>query len=214
MEAFTMSSFIYVVTDSAPGWTLYGSEQTNNAQCVADKLSRYRFNGSEHITKEAMAGIVANMTWESGLNPGQWEIGYNYDPNSGFGLAQWTPSTKISNYIGSTDPDLMADGDMQVDYLLDTPAQWSTTYVDMNTGYSAYYDVTVPILPTMEDYFRSTDSPEDLAVAWMVYWERGNALYAHFTERRQYADYWYNNLDYSYVPIWLLAKAADNWRMK
>ena len=172
-----MSSFIYVVTDSAPGWTLYGTEQ-------------------------------------SGLNPGQWEIGYNYDPSRGFGLAQWTPSTKISNYIGSTDPDLMADGNIQIDYLLNTPSQWSTYYVDMNTGYSSYYNVTVPILPTMEDYFASTASPEDLAVAWMVYWERGSSLYSHFTERKAYSLHWYNELDYSYVPIWLLAKSADNWRMK
>lgn len=207
-----MSNFWYTdFTDGYTGWSLYGPEQTHNAQNIADILSAYR---NPKITKSAAMGIIGNMTWESGLNTGQWEHGYNMDPSSGFGLAQWTPSTKFSNWAGSTSMEIMCDGDLQMEFLLENdPNQWSTYYVDMNTGYSSYYDVTVPILYTIEDYFESNEDPETLAVAWMVYWERGSAEYAHFEERQQYARYWYDHLKYQYIPIWLLAKAAREWRI-
>ena len=209
-----MSRYWYTdFTDGYTGWSLYGTEQTHNAQNCFDILAR---NRTPRITKEAAAGIVGNFTWESGMNTGQWEHGYGMDPSSGFGLAQWTPSTKYSNYIGTTAMEEMCDGDLQMEFLLyNTPDQWSTYYVDMNTGYSSYYEVTVPILHNINEYFQSTDDPQDLAVAWMVYWERGaNGPYAHFDERKQYAQYWYDNLKYMSVPIWLLAKAARYWRDK
>ena len=202
----------YVYTDGYPGWSLYGPEQSNNAQLAMTRFAKSKRQTG--MTKSAAAGIIGNFTWESGLNPGQWEHGYNQSPSSGFGLAQWTPSTKYTNWLGSTDPDEMSDGDNQIDFLLaNNPNQWSTYFVDMNTGYSSYYNVTVPILPTIEDYYSSTDDPQTLAVAWMVYWERGNALYAHFDERKDYAQYWYDNLDFNAVPIWLLCKAAQEWRL-
>ena len=53
--------------------------------------------------------------------------------------------------------------------------------------------------------FRLIDEdPETLAVAWMVYWERGSAEYAHFEERQEYARYWYENLNFVSGYIWLL----------
>lgn len=193
-------AWIYDYTDGYPGWTLYGEEQTNNAQLCFTYLPKK----IPYLTKSACAGIVGNFTWESGLNPGQWEHGQNMDPESGFGLPQYTPSTKYTNTL---DPDTIEErcnGNNQIDYLVDHPGQWSTYYVNMETGYSAYYDVTVPILPTVEDYYRSNEDPETLAVAWMVYWERGSAEYAHFEERQEYARYWYDNLNFVSGYIWLL----------
>lgn len=198
----------YDYTDGYTGWTLYGPEQTENAQLCFNALSRAT---SPRITKQAAAGIVGNFTWESGLNTGQWEHGYNMDPESGFGLGQWTPSTKYTNWLTTDTIEERVNGDNQIDFLLAKPEQWSTYYVDMETGYSSYYDVTVPILPTMADYFRSTEDPETLAVAWMVYWERGDAQSAHFEQRQDYARYWFDNLNYSNL-IWLYAKAANRWR--
>ena len=201
----------YQYTDAYTGWSLYGTEQTNNAQLAMDRLAKSKRQTG--MTKQAAAGIIANFTWESGLNPGQWEHGYNMDPSSGFGLGQWTPSTKFTNWLGSSDPAERSNGTKQVEFLLlNNPNQWSTYYVDMNTGYSSYYDVTVPILPTINDYYTSTDNPDELAVAWMVYWERGNADYAHFPERRDYALYWYEHLKWQPFPIWLLCKKAQEWR--
>lgn len=199
----------YDYTDGYTGWTLYGEEQTENAQLCFNALSRAT---NPRITRQAASGIVGNFTYESGLNTGQWEHGYNMDPAYGFGLGQWTPSTKYTNWLTTDTIEERVNGDNQIDFLLEKIDQWSTYYVDMETGYSSYYDVTVPIFPTMADYLRSTEDPETLAVAWMVYWERGDAQSAHFDERKEYARYWYDNLDYSGGLIWLYAKAANRWR--
>ena len=205
-----MSSFIYNWTDSHPGWTQYGPEQTQNAQAIADRLASYG-----GITRSAAIGVIANMTHESWLNPGQWELGSNYSPSAGFGLGQWTPSTKYSNWLGSTDPDVMSDGNNQLDFLLDnTPNQWSTYYVDMNTGWSSYYNVYVPILATLDDYWIAEDTIEDMTTAWMVYWERPAAGTAGLASRIAHAQYWDTVIDYHVtIPIWLICKAAQNWRM-
>lgn len=50
-----------------------------------------------------IAAMLGNMHVESQLNPAQWEHGYPiYNPgNTGFGLSQWTPWTKIRDAIGS-----------------------------------------------------------------------------------------------------------------
>lgn len=204
-------SWVYNWTDGHPGWTQYGPEQSENAQAIAERLASYR---DVTIERNAAVGIIANMTHESWLNPGQWELGSNYSPSAGFGLGQWTPSTNYSNWLGSTAVSDMADGDNQIDYLLGTPGQWSTYYVDMNTGWSSYYNVHVPILATMTDYLTSNATIQDLTTAWMVYWERPAAGTAGLAQRIAHAEYWDQNIDYhGGFPIWLICKAAQNWRM-
>ena len=201
----------YYWTDGVPGWTTYGPEQCENAQMIADFLSSYR---NIDIKKGAAVGIIANFTHESWLNPGQWELGSGMNPSDGFGLGQWTPSTKYSNWLGSTDPDEMSDGDNQMDFLItNSPNQWSTYYVNMSTGYSSYYDVYVPILATLDDYLRSPASYEDLTTAWMVYWERPAAGTAALARRLEYAEFWDSYIDWNKFPIWLICKAAQEWRI-
>ena len=199
-----------VWTDGHPGWSNHGTEQSDNAQMIAEALA----GSSIGITKNAASGIIGNMTRESFLNPGQWEMGYNMAPSSGFGLGQWTPSTKFSNWLGSTNPVNMQQGDKQIEFLLlNNPNQWSSYYVDMNTGYSSYYDVYVPILPTITDYFLSNATVAELATAWMVYWERPGSGGAGTQLRIDEAEYWFDHIDYvAHAPIWLIAKASQNWR--
>ena len=58
-----------------------------------------------------IAAMLGNMHVESQLNPAQWENGYPIENttlplsnpgNSGFGLSQWTPWSKIRDAIGSS----------------------------------------------------------------------------------------------------------------
>ena len=120
-------------------------------------------------TYNAGIAVIGNLEQESGINPGQWQGGYNigdWDNNScGFGLAQWTPGRKYAIYIGyptgSPPVSEAADGERQMQFLINTPSQWSTGLVDMNTGYSSYYGITVPILPNMAAFAASNASIED-----------------------------------------------------
>lgn len=203
-----------VYTDQYPsqyGWALYGTEQEQNAQEIANYLA------GRGVNQNSIYAILGNMTTESFLNPGQFGYysGTNLANNS-FGLGQWDPGTKVSQYLQAqgipvTQPNL-ENGLYQLDFLLDTPAQWSTYYVDMNTGYSSYYNLTVPIYPTMHDFLFDTQaSIQDKTCAWMVYWER--PVPGSEQARIDHANHWAGIITPTFL-IWLICKAAQNWRAK
>lgn len=206
-----------VWTDQYPseyGWSLYGPEQTQNAQEIAQYLVN---NG---VNQDSAYAILGNMTVESFLNPGIWQYhsGVWVSANS-FGLAQWDPSTKYSDYLTqqglTVNQENMENGYYQLDFLLQDSAQWSTSHVDMNTGWSNDYQVYVPIYPTMQDFFTDTQaSVSAKTLAWMVYWERPSydPNINHMTDRIDYATHWSGSISV-FALIWLLAKVAGKWRL-
>ena len=143
-------------------------------------------------THEASIGCIANLCTEStGINAGQWEQrqsdrGY-YKNNQGFGIAQWTPWNKVSNYVGSSAQSAMENPDAQMQMLISQSGQWSTRFVDPS-GYSSYYKTNVPYFETFADYSHGTESVEDMTAAYMCCWERpGNA--DSLPQRKIYAKY-------------------------
>lgn len=190
-------SWHYVTTDSA-GWTTpHSTEQEDNAREIWNILV-----GLNNWTENAVAGVLGNMQHESFLNPGQWEIGYNYSMQNGMGLGQWTPATKVSDYVGSTNRDDMADGNKQIGLLLSTPSQWSTYFLNPD-GSSTYYNETgLPYIDNMGDYSLSNESITDLTKLWAICWERpGSGQYHNsISDRIQDAQYWYNILHGSTPP--------------
>ena len=109
-----------VYTDQFPyqySWSLYGPEQTQNAQEIANYLS------GQGVNQNSIYAILGNMTTESFLNPGQfgYTMGTNPATNS-YGLGQWDPGTKFTQYLQSqgipvTQPN-MENGLYQLDFLL------------------------------------------------------------------------------------------------
>lgn len=69
------------------------SEVENNAILFRDIMMT---NG---VTLNAVCGMLGNIQSESGVNPGIWE---SLSPfNGGYGLVQWTPYTKYSEWAGA-----------------------------------------------------------------------------------------------------------------
>lgn len=80
-------AWIVEETSSQP-WSYYSDEAINNAIEFANQMLEYG------VTKEAIAGMLGNIDYESYVNPGQGEI-----DGFGYGLIQWTPSTDLTDYI-------------------------------------------------------------------------------------------------------------------
>lgn len=142
-------------------------------------------------THEAAIGCISNLCGEStGINAGQWEgndAGTKYGNKQGFGIGQWTPWTKVSDFVGGTSESRLNNPDAQMQLLITTSGQWSTYYVDPS-GYSSYYKANVPYFATFADYSQGTESVEDMAAAYMCCWEmpaNGSSL----PTRKQYAAY-------------------------
>lgn len=140
-------------------------------------------------THNAACACLGNIAHESGMNPGQWQGGYFEDFSGGFGLGQWTPASKVSEYCGFTTPSIMADGAMQIRFLLSTPEQWSTYYIN-DDGYSKYYGVQSIYYKSFSDFARGTDSVLNMTSAYMICWERPGAKYAALSARQEYASYY------------------------
>ena len=148
------------------------AQMQNNAYII---YSRY-YNT---WTLNAIAGLLGNMETESTINPGVWQNLNEGVVNLGFGLVQWTPSTNYTAWAQENGYDI-DDGDGQlvwIDTLSETSGQWIPT-----PEYNMSWD----------EFKTSTDSPENLASAFLHNFERAGVEVEN--ERRQQARKWYNYL--------------------
>lgn len=167
------------------------SEMENNADLV------HVFFRSKGWTDNAIAAMLGNMQTESSINPGIWEnltVPPEGTTNVGYGLVQWTPYTKYSEWAGDSWQD---NGPKQCERII-----WE---LENNTQY--YATASYPL--TFREFTQSTQSPEYLAYAWLYNYERPASL--NQPQRQTQARSWYTyitgrpapTLD---LPIWLLFK--------
>lgn len=98
------------------------TEALNNAQLVVNFL----LSKNKSWSKESLSALCGNMYRESSLNPNMYELGYGWDENRGFGLCQWTPRTKLSNWCDSNGLNFR-DGNAQcarINYEAQNRIQW------------------------------------------------------------------------------------------
>lgn len=168
-------------------WTL-GDYTSQNV--LDNAIEAYNALTGAGWTHEASIGCIANLCGEStGINAGQWQGGFGgmYKNSQGFGMGQWTPWTKVRDYVGGSSEALMNNPDAQIQMIITQSGQWSTGLISP-TGYSSYYKTNVPYFATFADYSQGTESVADMTTAYMCCWERpanGSSL----PQRKIYANY-------------------------
>ena len=95
-------------------------EMETNALYIYDYLS------ARGWTKNAVAGLLGNLQTESTINPAIWQSLNAGNTSGGFGLVQWTPSTKYTNWASanSLDPSAMDSNLLRILYEVDNNLQW------------------------------------------------------------------------------------------
>lgn len=142
------------------------SEKKHNATIIYIRLK------DEGFSTQAISGILGNWEHESSINPGMWQNQSTGSASLGYGLAQWTPSTKITNYLTNKGLEIN-DGDGQLDYFIENvSSDWSTP----NSGME---------FPTFKT---STDTPEKLSDIFQRSYEHG----WYNANIRSYAKKWFN----------------------
>lgn len=130
-------------------------------------------------TLNALSAICGNFAREGVMNPSQWEYGRAMSTKYGFGLGQWTPATKILDYLSALGvPNYSIPGQMnRVNYESVNPGtQWIAT---------ASYNLSMP------EFLTSEESPAWLASAWLYDWERPKNPASTESIRQQEAEYYY-----------------------
>ena len=98
-------------------------EMTVNAQYILNYLL------ADGWTKESICGMLGNMETESTINPGIWQGLIEGNMSGGYGLVQWTPATKYTDWC---DARALVWGEMdsalfRILYELANGLQWITT---------------------------------------------------------------------------------------
>ena len=148
-------------------------EMENNAKEI------YTYFKDKGWTLNAIAGVLGNMQQESTINPGLWQSLKEYNYSGGFGLVQWTPATKYTDWAVANGY-AIDDGTGQmywIDQLAESTGEWIKT--------SAYN-------LTWEQFKASTETPEYLCSAFLKNFERAGVEVEE--TRKEYARKWYDFL--------------------
>lgn len=156
-------------------------------------------------TPQAVAAVCGNMQAESGINPGRWEIGKTpFSADAGYGLTQWTPYTKLSDWADANQLAWIDNGDTQVlriEYEALNNEQWF---------YNSQLDRYPPITFTQ---FRSSLLPVDtLSDYFLYFYEHPIDPVGQTPIRRTNSRYWYNLFTGGgggNIPLWLLFKISE-----
>lgn len=115
--------------------------------------------GAQGWTIQAVSGMLGNMQSESSINPGIWQNLDDSDPSLGYGLVQWTPSTKYTDWC--TQNGLVASAMNSAIARLN----W-----ELANGEQYYPTAAYPL--TFAEFKASTESPYYLAGAFLYNYER------------------------------------------
>ena len=127
----------------------------------------------------AIAALLGNMQTESWINPGVWQ-GFQENPELGYGLVQWTPSSKITDWL-TENGYALDDGDAQL--------KWIDEETVPQGQWNPHGDYNQPF----EWFKASTESVEYLAYMFMYDFEQPGNL--DQPERKTQARYWFNYLN-------------------
>ena len=130
------------------------------AQMQANAQYIYSALTAEGWTQESIAAILGNMEVESSINPGRWQNDSVGATLLGYGLVQWTPSTKYTDWCtmyNRSDPSEMDNALARIIYELENGLQWIATSAH-NMSFA--------------EFTKSTAAPATLAAAFILNYER------------------------------------------
>lgn len=178
------------------GGTYYGSyftesEPLNNSEMAVN--SRYLYEVLHYIhgwTMNGVAGLLGNTQAESSINPGRWQSDNVGNYSAGYGLVQWTPATKYTDWCNSngySDPSEMDAAIARIIYELENGGQWYAT---------DSYDMS------FSEFATSDSDPGTLAKAFLLNYERPADQSSSVQEYRAgLATNWYTYLSEYYAGI-------------
>lgn len=161
------------------GQVISSNEYLTLEQMAVNARYIYQYLSARGWSKSAICGLLGNMQRESSINPGIWQNLVEGNYSGGYGLVQWTPATKYTNWA---DANGYSIGDIK----------GQLYWIDNLTGSSGEWLATSAYALSFDAFKISNESPEWLASAFMCNFERpGEPAEA---ERRSNARYWHDNL--------------------
>ena len=160
------------------GNTFDSSNSLNMEQMQINATYLYTALTNKGWTLNAIAGLLGNMQAESSINPGRWQSDDVGDLNAGYSLVQWTPASKYIDWLPSgEDASKMDNAISRILWEVENNQQWIAT---------SQYNFS------FEEFTKSTDTPYNLAMAFLANYERPEE--PNQPIRGEYANNWYEYL--------------------
>lgn len=136
------------------------SESESLSQSEMELNASYIYKSLQGWSVEAVSALLGNLQAESTINPGRWQSDNVGSSSNGYGLVQWTPSTKYTDWCsenGISDPSEMDANIERIIFEVNNNLQWIAT-----NGYSLSF----------KEFSTSTESVGYLAKAFLLCYER------------------------------------------
>lgn len=172
-EGYIFQGFIYnPYVNTAPpepaNW-ITGNRYLDRSEMDNNAIKFYYTMTRLGASYNAILGMLANIQDESTINPGIWEGLEPY--GGGYGLVQWTPYTKYSEWAGTSWENNGQKECERIKYEADNGLQWFSNPAAPDHG----YPVDPPI--TFSNFFTSSLEPKVLADYWLLYYEHPGEQY-------------------------------------
>lgn len=155
-------------------------------------------------TANAVAGMLGNMEVESSINPFIWQNLDEGNFDGGFGLVQWTPATKLTNWC-SNNSLVYYEMDSQLKRLIWEQENENGQFYSADTAYAGM---------SFTDFKNSNLSAYDLGMIFLACYER--PADPNQPSRGQNAEYWYEyitGLEFDDGPTTKKRKGLPLWLM-
>lgn len=166
----------YYGNDFASSNSLLVPQMEMNATYIYSALA------SKGWTVNAVAGMLGNMQAESSINPGRWQSDSVNWLEGGYGLVQWTPTTKYTNWVrenGYADPSEMDANLYRILWEVENNQQWiarsdySMSFKEFSTSNLTVSELAKAFLLCYERPADQSESVQNyrvsLAEAWYEY---------------------------------------------
>lgn len=160
------------------GNTFNSSNSLNTSQMQVNATYLYTALTEKGWTLNAIAGLLGNMQAESSINPGRWQSDDVGNLNGGYSLVQWTPASKYIDWLpAGADASTIDNAISRILWEVENNQQWIAT---------SQYNFS------FEEFTKSTDTPYNLAMAFLANYERPEE--PNQPIRGEYANNWYEYL--------------------
>lgn len=224
---FEFQGFIYCPTTTRVTKQEIRSVNSWSAFTVDDEMKKnatyiWQYFGSKGWSANAVAALLGNLQKESGMSPSIWEgtiagsiinadsthslnkpaleeYYKEHDRYPGYGLVQWTPYSKYTNWCTSGGRNLdFWDIDSQLERInweAETGTQWGLAYYNENFEYKGKRFTEI----TFNEFKTSTYDPNWLAAAFAFCYEKPSSSTPSSGKREELcrvrggnADFWYS----------------------
>lgn len=164
--------------------TFFSNKQLKQREMLINAHYIYHYLKDKGWSSNAIAAILGNMETESYINPGVWCNLDSSNSNNAYGLTQWKPSTKLTNWLTSENRSNNIDN--QLERILYEVANDSVQWAKNNHS---------PVM-TFSQFTTSTKACSVLAEYFLRCYEAPGNETAKAPERQANANKWSKLLSY------------------